>query len=174
MDRKFPNELTDDISDCLRDDPRTLLSCALTCRDWLSRSRRHLWEYHKLVITSVADLAFLSDRLARPENKQFYSDKDTTMQIREDETRPFAHTVPLRIPGSFLPRLESTKFSHIGTDLGDHSPRINWHNSFFQPVLSSYKAVTRLKLSNCHFHVASILRRLLYALPALRAATLVT
>ncbi|TFY55651.1 hypothetical protein EVJ58_g8115 [Rhodofomes roseus] len=171
MERKLPNELTDVIIDFFWDDPPTMRSCALTCRDWLPRSVFHLQAYLILSIKSVATLSLLSQRLGCPNSRQFYRDMEV-MEVSEVFTQiHFAHTVPLHIPGPFLPKLREIEFSHLGRRLGE-SPPMHWHHSSFT-LLSSYKAMTTLRLSNCHFHDAGNLRRVVYALPALDDVTLV-
>ncbi|KAH9842554.1 uncharacterized protein C8Q71DRAFT_876515 [Rhodofomes roseus] len=171
MERKLPNELTDVIINFFWDDPPTMRSCALTCRDWLPRSVFHFQAYLILSIKSVATLSLLSQRLGCPNSRQFYRDMEV-MEVSEVFTQiHFAHTVPLHIPGPFLPKLREIEFSHLGRRLGE-SPPMHWHHSSFT-LLSSYKAMTTLRLSNCHFHDAGNLRRVVYALPALDDVTLV-
>ncbi|KAG6919633.1 hypothetical protein DXG01_003497 [Tephrocybe rancida] len=44
----LPQELISDIVDHLHDDPATLRSCAVVCREWLSHSRFHI--FHRIVL----------------------------------------------------------------------------------------------------------------------------
>ncbi|KAH9926139.1 uncharacterized protein B0H18DRAFT_351863 [Fomitopsis serialis] len=161
----LPAELTDHIIDFHWDEPPTLRSCALTCRTWRSASEYHLRAYHSLNIKSVTNLTMLSKRFARPESRRFYRDFEE-MNIIESVGRPFIHILPLCIPGSFVPRLKSLTIWSLrrqGLPIGNQ-----WHRSFFT-LLSAYKSVAFLNLSNSQFHDVEELLRILEALPALEA-----
>ncbi|KAH9926132.1 uncharacterized protein B0H18DRAFT_954802 [Fomitopsis serialis] len=163
MPRALPAELTDFIIGFHWDDPLTLWSCALTCRTWRSASEYHLNAYHALDIKSVTDLTLLSKRFARPESRRFYRDI-REMNILESHERPFVHIVPLCIPGSFVPRLDTLRIWSLrrqGLSTGNQ-----WHRSFFS-LLSAYKSVTYLALTSSQFHNVEELRRIIKVLPAL-------
>jgi len=168
MPRTLPPELTDYIIDFAWDDPPTLRSCALTCRAWRAASELHLAAYHGLRLWNVADLALASKRVARPESRRFLRVIEV-MGVRESSERPFVHTVPLCIPGLFVPRLRSIAFSNIGFCDREVAvaPAVNWHPSFFS-LLSSYKSVTDLIIGNSRFRDWKDLGRIVGALSALK------
>ena len=43
-----PPEVCDMILDCLTEDKESLVRCSLVCKNWVPRSRRHLWKRIKL------------------------------------------------------------------------------------------------------------------------------
>ncbi|KAH9926131.1 uncharacterized protein B0H18DRAFT_351727 [Fomitopsis serialis] len=142
MPRVLPPELTDHIIGFAWEDPPTLRSCALTCWAWRAASELQLQAFHELRLHNVADLALVSKRVARPESRRFLRAIEH-ITIRECPERPYVHTVPLCIPGLFVPHLQSIAFYNIGLQKPDVT--VNWHHSFFTH-LSSYKSVTRLNL----------------------------
>ncbi|KAF5386064.1 hypothetical protein D9615_002700 [Tricholomella constricta] len=63
---RLPQELVDHIIDHLYDDPLTLTSCSLVCRQWLPTSRLHLFSKISLKVTpAVASPSELCKRLHR-------------------------------------------------------------------------------------------------------------
>lgn len=63
----LPPELCDGIIDCLFDDRRSLKQTALTCRSWLPRSRKHLFESVKLM-NDAESWKHFADCAGRPDS----------------------------------------------------------------------------------------------------------
>ncbi|KZT67794.1 hypothetical protein DAEQUDRAFT_812653 [Daedalea quercina L-15889] len=165
----LPQELTDYIIESFWDDPRTLRSCALTCRAWLFTNNSHLAAYHasRKEIRSVADLDLLSRRLSRRESRRFHRNV-VELQVHEGRKGGFAHTIPFRVSGAFLPNLERLSFVSVGQTV---RRVLHWHYSVSKHV-GLYRRVSRLRFDHCRLPSLETLRRIVFSLPSLQSLSL--
>lgn len=133
----FPNELVDMIIDNAVDDLDLLASCALVCRAWVPRSRRHL--FRSLLVTSENAkqlLELAKSPYASIFNHIYYFHFfDTCEGV---ESYPWNH---------FVYRLHELKLS---TARALHLSLFNWNNKFSPWIVLSFPRITNLELHNIH------------------------
>ncbi len=162
----LPPELLDIIIDHNYNDPKTLAKCALVCREWVNRTRYHLWRTVSLGDHGEFDpedfLTFVSGR------------PDIASHIREVKVR-FPLTAPrpyflgtlLRLLGALTATerlsLDRIYFSPFASRAGSQDAFL--HNSVVSRNLKS------LRISRCRFDNVEPLDRLCRAFPDIQDLT---
>ncbi|RPD55752.1 hypothetical protein L226DRAFT_341174 [Lentinus tigrinus ALCF2SS1-7] len=140
----------------------TLAMCALVCRAWLPRSRVELFEDIAIKDDYTYDL--LVERVLHSETMSRYLTSVDSLGLGRQEP-PAAQ--PSKAGRLFLvefagklPGLRTLSVRHI--DFTHQRPSVTW-----PLLLSQFRAITTLMLSECQFSSFSDVRRLLTALPLL-------
>ncbi|KAH9831750.1 uncharacterized protein C8Q71DRAFT_686205, partial [Rhodofomes roseus] len=154
----LPQELVDYIIDYLWDEPLLLAKCCLVCRAWYSAAKYHL--PREVVVQNTASLGAFVHMLVSKENRR-YCRIVQTLDVYESSERPFVHTLPLRVRGYFMPRLQNLRLHGITWKA------VQPHVLFFR-FLSYFRSVLDLSLTKCHLKRAELLQRIINALPQLK------
>ncbi|EPT00450.1 hypothetical protein FOMPIDRAFT_88406 [Fomitopsis schrenkii] len=161
----LPLEIYDYIIDFLWYDPAALARCCLVCSALLAAAAHHLDHLGRLEISNRAAVALYARIFSAKENRLF-SNTIESIVVREDPRSPFVHHFSISIPGCYLPEVTELYLNQLDWTI------TRPHVLFFD-CLTFYSGVAELHLSSCRFKNASQLRRLISALPSLKALSLV-
>ncbi|KZT68598.1 hypothetical protein DAEQUDRAFT_727725 [Daedalea quercina L-15889] len=161
----LPLEVVEHILDFMWDEKLTLFSVSLTCHRIRDSPVCHRLLDADIWVANRRHLDFVSRAVISKAMGKFYSQRTLRIIITEDPQRPFAHTVPLCIPATRVPKLYQVQLHDI--DWTRYRP----HASFYI-LLAHFRSVSWLILENCHFPSGSDLCQLTDALPNLQKLSL--
>ncbi|KZT63250.1 hypothetical protein DAEQUDRAFT_760578 [Daedalea quercina L-15889] len=151
----FPQELVNYTMDFLWDELLQLVKCSLVCHSWYDAAKWHL-PARDVIIKDRQTLGSFVHILMLKQNKGYANTVDSLMVI-DQPTVSIVHSLPARIRGHLLPKLQRLAFCHL--TWADTSP----HSSFFIH-LSSFQSVKDVTLTGCSFHSSEQVLRILKAL----------
>lgn len=127
----------------LADHPVQLYLCSLVCRAWYFGSGGDLDWSTSVQIESEGNLRRLAHIITSPNNFR-YGRLVKWMSVVDDAAKPFAHSLPIRLPGNRLPNLQHLELINL-----------NWsatrpHPVFF-PCFSRFPNLTIVELAWCQF-----------------------
>ena len=139
----LPLEIILLILEWLVDHPVQLYLCGLVCRAWYFASQGDLDWSTSMEIENGDDLSRLAYIVTSPYNARF-GRLVKRMSVIDDAAKPFAHSVPIRLPGYRFPNLQHLEFINL-----------NWsttrpHPIFF-PCFSCFSYLTLLELAWSRF-----------------------
>ncbi|KAI0721747.1 hypothetical protein C8Q72DRAFT_79723 [Fomitopsis betulina] len=154
----LPIEIVEQAVDYLRYDPPNLLSCALVCRAWASRSCYFLRREETLTIRSAAEMYLYGSLLASKRSRGLYA-KVRVLRMIDNPTRPFVHILPLCFPGQYLPEAATVVLENINWSITHPHP-------LFFSCLSRFASVSGICLHECTLRPAHA-QRIARSLPKL-------
>ncbi|KAI0333676.1 hypothetical protein GY45DRAFT_1432114 [Cubamyces sp. BRFM 1775] len=178
----LPAEVTDQIIFFVWPDRQALCQCALTCRAWLPASRHQLFREVEICSTQAYD-ALVCHVLHSDAMRPWLA---SVRRVRV--VHPFipkATSMSLGIPGGPSDRRDFKQGHRFIHEFAGHLPNlqslvltgIDWLQCTAHPslhlVLASFSRIEALALDFCRFISFNAFRRLIVALPALRALSVV-
>lgn len=144
----MPMEMQESVIDQSADDILTLRHCALTCRDWLPRSRFHL--FSAVRISTQQDIYSICDFLdAHPEHRT--SVRSITMAPSVAEKRPacLVGTFPISLI-SRLPQLHRWALRNDPSEGGSNQIKLSYHATTLRQLRTS-SPIVDLSLKGSRF-----------------------